>query len=96
MSIYLQLKYFMKIQSSVLVPLGFGKYVRSDRVTALVPIEEERGSRRRTFVYLEGYSKLRETSGKQVLCLSWFRFSRISSREIAMGQMCCGFCVAQV
>ncbi len=44
----------MKIQSSVLVPLGFGKYVRSDRVTALVPIEEERGSGRRTFVHLEG------------------------------------------
>jgi hypothetical protein len=44
----------MKIQSSVLVPLGFGKYVRSDRVTALVPIEEDRGSGRRTHVYLEG------------------------------------------
>ena len=44
----------MKIQSSVLVPLGFGKYGRSDRVTALVPIEEERGSGRRTFVHLEG------------------------------------------
>lgn len=44
----------MKIQSSVLVPLGFGKYVRSDRVTALVPIEEERGSGRRTFVHVEG------------------------------------------
>jgi hypothetical protein len=68
-NIDLQIKYFMKIQSSVLVPLGFGrrdsavkrrsflrlrKYVRSDRVTALVPIEEERGSGRRTFVHLEG------------------------------------------
>lgn len=48
----------MKIQSSVLVPLGFGKYVRSDRVTALVPIEEERGSGRRTFVHLEGEAPL--------------------------------------
>ena len=36
----------MKIQSSVLVPLDFGKYVRSDWLTALVPIEEERGSGR--------------------------------------------------
>jgi hypothetical protein len=44
----------MKIQSSVLVPLGFGKYVRSDRVTALVPIEEERGPGKRTFVHVEG------------------------------------------
>lgn len=46
----------MKIQSSVLVHLGFGKYVRSDQVTALVPVEEERGPGRRTFVYLEGQS----------------------------------------
>lgn len=44
----------MKIQSSVLVHLGFGKYVRSDQVTSLVPVEEERGPGRRTFVYLEG------------------------------------------
>ncbi len=44
----------MRIQSSVLVHLGFGKYVRSDQVTAVVPIEEERGPGRRTFVHLEG------------------------------------------
>ncbi len=44
----------MKIQSSVLVHLGFGKYVRSDQVTAVVPIEEERGPGRRTFVHLQG------------------------------------------
>ncbi len=44
----------MKIQSSALVHLGFGKYVRSDRVTAVVPIEEDRGPGRRTFVHLEG------------------------------------------
>ena len=46
----------MKVQPSVLVHLGFGKYVRSDRVTALVPVEEDRGSGRRTFVHLEGES----------------------------------------
>ena len=44
----------MKIQSSVLVHLGFGKYVRSDQVTAVVPIEEDRGPGRRTFIYLQG------------------------------------------
>lgn len=44
----------MKIQSSVLVHLGFGKYVRSDQVTAVVPIEEDRWPGRRTFVHLEG------------------------------------------
>lgn len=46
----------MRIQSSVLVHLGFGKYVRSDRVTAVIPIEEERGPGRRTFVHIEGQS----------------------------------------
>ena len=44
----------MKIQSSVLVHLGYGKYVRSDQVTSIVPIEEDRGPGRRTFVHLEG------------------------------------------
>jgi hypothetical protein len=44
----------MKIQSSVLVHLGFGKYVRSDQVTAVVPIEEERGPGRRTFIHVQG------------------------------------------
>lgn len=44
----------MKIQSAVLVHLGFGKYVRSDQVTSLQPVEEERGPGRRTFVYVEG------------------------------------------
>ncbi|MBV9387515.1 MAG: hypothetical protein JOZ78_13935 [Chroococcidiopsidaceae cyanobacterium CP_BM_ER_R8_30] len=44
----------MRIQSAVLVHLGFGKYVRSDQVTAVVPIEEERGPGRRTFVHVQG------------------------------------------
>jgi hypothetical protein len=44
----------MKVQSSMLVHLGFGKYVRCDRITALVPVEEERGPGRRTFVFMEG------------------------------------------
>lgn len=44
----------MKIQSSVLVHLGFGKYVRSDQVTSVIPIEEERGPGRRTFVHIQG------------------------------------------
>ncbi len=44
----------MRIQSSVLVHLGFGKYVRSDQVTAVVPIEEERGPGRRTLIHVQG------------------------------------------
>ncbi|MBC8141770.1 MAG: hypothetical protein H7Y38_10070 [Armatimonadetes bacterium] len=44
----------MRLQSNLLVHLGYGKYVRSDQVTALLPIEEERGPGRRTFVHLAG------------------------------------------
>ena len=43
----------MRVITDRLIPLGFGKYVRSDKVVALVPIEEERGSGRRTLVYVE-------------------------------------------
>jgi hypothetical protein len=46
----------MKVISDRIVALGFGKYVRADRIVALVPIEEERGSGRRTLVYVEGVS----------------------------------------
>jgi hypothetical protein len=38
-----------------LVPLGYGKFVRADRVFALVPLEgEARGDGRRTLVHVEG------------------------------------------
>ena len=43
----------MKVIPDRLVSLGFGKYVRADKFVALVPIEEERGSGRRTLVYVE-------------------------------------------
>jgi hypothetical protein len=43
----------MKIQAGHLVPLGYGKYVRSDRIVGLEPIEEDRGPGRRTWVYVE-------------------------------------------
>ena len=37
-----------------MVALGFGKYVRADKIVALLPIEEERGSGQRTLVYVDG------------------------------------------
>jgi hypothetical protein len=38
-----------------LIPLGYGKYVRADRVYALVPLEgRSRGYGRRTLVHVEG------------------------------------------
>jgi hypothetical protein len=47
----------VKIQSSVLVHLGFGKYVRSDHVVSLIPVEQERGPGRRTIVHLQGQNE---------------------------------------
>jgi hypothetical protein len=38
-----------------MIPLGYGKFVRADRIYALVPLEgEERGDGRRTLVHVDG------------------------------------------
>jgi hypothetical protein len=38
-----------------MIPLGYGKFVRADRVYALVPLEgAERGDGRRTLVHIDG------------------------------------------
>jgi hypothetical protein len=38
-----------------MVPLGYGKFVRADRVYALVPLQgDDRGDGRRTLVHVEG------------------------------------------
>jgi hypothetical protein len=47
----------MKIQPSVLVHLGYGKYIRSDQVTAVIPVDEDRGPGRRSFVYIQGQTQ---------------------------------------
>ena len=43
----------MEIRENVIVPLGYGKYVRADKIIALEPIEDDRGPGRRTMVYIE-------------------------------------------
>lgn len=43
----------MDIRENVIVHLGYGKYVRSDKIIALLPIEDDRGPGRRTKVYIE-------------------------------------------
>ena len=41
-----------------MIPIGYGKYVRADRVYALVPLAaEERGDGRRTYVHVDGRSE---------------------------------------
>ena len=38
-----------------MVALGYGKWVRADRIFALVPLDpEERGEGRRTYVHVDG------------------------------------------
>ena len=41
-----------------LISLGYGKFVRADRVFALVPLEAtERGEGRRTYVHVDGLAE---------------------------------------
>jgi regulator of extracellular matrix RemA (YlzA/DUF370 family) len=41
-----------------MIALGYGKFVRAERVFAIVPIEaSERGDGRRTYVHVEGLSE---------------------------------------
>lgn len=41
-----------------MVSLGYGKYVRADRVIAVVPLEAgERGEGRRTYVHVDGLTQ---------------------------------------
>ncbi len=42
-------------RTTPLIPLGYGKFVRADRVYALVPLQgSDRGDGRRTLVHVEG------------------------------------------
>lgn len=43
----------MRIARHLIVPLGYGKYFRSDSIVGLQPIEEGRGPGKRTQVYIQ-------------------------------------------
>ena len=43
----------MRIEKGVMVPLGYGKFFKSDSIIGLEPIEEDRGPGRRTRVYVD-------------------------------------------
>jgi hypothetical protein len=45
----------MNIEAGRMIPLGYGKYFRSDRIVGLEPIEEGRGPGQRTNVYLASW-----------------------------------------
>ena len=44
----------MDVKRGRMVFLGYGKYWRSDAIIGLMPIEEERGPKRRTNVFVQG------------------------------------------
>ncbi len=43
----------MEIRENIMVPLGYGKFVRSDKIVSLERIEDDRGPGRRTIVHVE-------------------------------------------
>ncbi len=43
----------MEVREQNIIPLGYGKFVRSDKIIALEPIEDNRGPGRRTKVYVD-------------------------------------------
>lgn len=41
-----------------MIPLGYGKFVRADRIVAVIPLEEgERAHGKRTYVHVDGISQ---------------------------------------
>ena len=41
-----------------MIPLGYGKFVRADRIFAVVPLDPgQRGDGRRTYVHVEGIAE---------------------------------------
>ena len=47
----------MRIERDQIVPLGYGKYFRSQNIIGLEPIEQERGPGKRTKVYVENVAE---------------------------------------
>jgi hypothetical protein len=43
----------LEIKENIMVPLGYGKFARSDKIVSLEPIEDDRGPGKRTIVYVE-------------------------------------------
>jgi len=43
----------MEVRENIMVPLGYGKFARSDKIVSLLPIEDDRGPGRRTIVHVE-------------------------------------------
>lgn len=51
---YMREEDIMRATDIGMVPLGYGRFVRADEIVALLPIEDGRGSGRRTYVHVAG------------------------------------------
>lgn len=60
----------MEIRKDVIVPLGYGKFIKSDKIIGLEPIEDDRGPGKRTYVYVEGIDKAMIASRTETSILS--------------------------
>ncbi|NMA49612.1 MAG: hypothetical protein GX947_07580 [Tissierellia bacterium] len=60
----------MEIRKDVVVPLGYGKFIRSDKIIGLEPIEDDRGPGKRTYVYVEGVKSPMVASRTEATILS--------------------------
>lgn len=43
----------MHVEKGIMVPLGYGKFFRSEKIVGIEPVEEGRGPGKRTRVYIE-------------------------------------------
>ncbi len=59
----------MRVRQNEIVPLGYGKFCRAEKIIGLEPIEKDRGPARRTLVFLDGVPEpiVASRSGESIL-----------------------------
>ena len=64
-----------------MVPLGYGRFVRADEIVALLPIEDGRGPRRRTYVHVAGLAAPIVASRSEEAILADMKTARGAGRQ---------------
>jgi hypothetical protein len=64
-----------------MVPLGYGRFVRADEIVAVLPIEDGRGPRRRTYVHIAGLAAPIVASRSEEAILADMKTASRSSRR---------------
>ena len=64
-----------------MVPLGYGRFVRADEIVAVLPIEDRRGPRRRTYVHVAGLAAPIVASRSEEAILADMKTASRSSRR---------------